>query len=162
MRRSPGTLGLMKTTWLLSLIGLSLLVSSCGDSPEDLAEDSRKLNEEMTSILEEVNEGGDADQAIEKLKGLSDELKTLSERKAALLQEEFDGNAQALQARIEEVSSDEMKEAQAEFMKELQKLLTTRTDVAPKILREIPGVDLPEQEFEQMFDQLNQFMKQIK
>jgi len=149
----------MKTPWIFSLIGFAFLLASCGDSPEDLAEDSRKVTEEMTAILEEVNEGGDVDKAIEKLQGLSDELKALSERQAALLEEEFDGNAQEFQARLEEVSRDDMKQAQTAFTKELQKLITKRPEVAPKILTEIPGVEFPEKELKQMTDQLNQLMK---
>jgi hypothetical protein len=59
-------------------------MTSCGDSPESVAEDMLDVFKEVTEIVEGVNDGDDASDAIEDINDLKDEVKEIEERAEAI------------------------------------------------------------------------------
>lgn len=74
----------MKNVCFALFASFGFLLSSCGDSPDAVADDMKDLFEEMTEIIKDANESGDYKAAIDELKDLEDDVKDLKERGEAL------------------------------------------------------------------------------
>lgn len=113
------------------LLAFSLLLTSCGDSPESVADDAKDLQAELFDIVKGVNEGDDIDAAVE-------DFKELAERITILVKEEFDDDRKAFEKKMEELTEDE--DFEKEFEAEMKKLMTSGSDKAMKISMAIMDV----------------------
>ena len=99
---------------------ISVVVTSCRDSPEALVDDTIDVFAEMTEILEEYAESGDSEEAIAELKGLEDEVADVKERMTDLLKSEFDDKKSDFNKKMREIFED--KEGAQEAMEKFYKL----------------------------------------
>ena len=108
----------MKSLLTPFFVALSLLLSSCGDSPESVTEEMMEKMEEMTAIFKELNEGGDIEDAKADLEDLKAEMKELGEKMKEMEKDLSEEDKKALAEKYEE----EMKTITNNFVSESMKL----------------------------------------
>lgn len=115
------------------LLVFSMFLTSCGDSPESVAEDLLGKMEEMTGILKDLNEGGDIEDAKADLEDLKEEMKELADKMKEMEKDMSDEDKKAL----EEKYKDKMETVMKDFMGEGMKLAAKGNEEIGKMLQDI-------------------------
>lgn len=125
----------MKKSPFLVLLAFSVFLSSCGDSPESVAEDTTKLYSEVVEIFKEFTESGDKDAAIEDLKDLEGEAGDLASRLKQLIEDEFEGDRAALAKKMEEFydEHEDAEKVMKSFLEEGMKLQASGKEGAKEV-----------------------------
>ena len=125
----------MKKSPFLVLLAFSVFLSSCGDSPESVAEDTTELYSEVVEIFKEFTESGDKDAAIEDLKDLEGEAGDLASRVKQLIEDEFEGDRAALAKKMEEFydEHEDAEKVMKTFLQEGMKLQASGKEGAKEV-----------------------------
>jgi hypothetical protein len=125
----------MKKSPFLVLLAFSVFLSSCGDSPESVAEDTTELYSEVVEIFKEFTESGDKDAAIEDLKDLEGEAGDLASRLKQLIEDEFEGDRAALAKKMEEFydEHEDAEKVMKSFLEEGMKLQASGKEGAKEV-----------------------------
>ena len=127
----------MKKILIAFLVGFSFLFTSCGDSSEDVANDTMSVMEDLTEIVKGVNDGDDAEKAIKKIKALKDDLTSIKERTEKLDEGKSDEEKKAASKEFKEKYGEKMAKIEGELKGEMTKLPTSGTVGAADVLKAI-------------------------
>lgn len=117
----------MKILLSTCLLGLAFVLSSCGDSPEDVTEDLIEVFSDATDVIKGVNDGDDAEDAIEELKDLKGDLEEIAKKMKKIDEDSSDEEKREMEKEMEEKYGKEMTKVMGEFMGEVAKLPTSGT-----------------------------------
>lgn len=134
--RKPSCSNNLKKIVIALLAGISFLLTSCGDTPECLAEDSMDVMKEITEVMKEVNEGGDPKDAAERIADLGEEMKDLENRMEKVEADMSEEEKKEFAKKMEDKYGEEMKE----MMSEMMKLATSGKEGAKEFSQEIQKI----------------------
>ena len=109
-------------------------MTSCGDSPESVMDDTIDCIKEVTEIVEGVNDGDNASDAVDDINDLKEDMKEIAERVKELKKDP--SHKEEVQKLLEE-KKDEVVKAVGDLMGELVKLSTSGNEGAKDVAAEV-------------------------
>lgn len=107
-------------------------MTSCGDSPESVMDDTIDCIKEVTEIVEGVNDGDNASDAVDDINDLKEDMKEIAQRVKELKKDRSDKEEEEI-GKLLEGKKDEVVEVLGDLMGELVKLSASGTDGAKDV-----------------------------